>query len=246
MSNKSSEYAVPYGAFELKRCYQRNFALAVGIVTFFYVVGTLIFIFLSHESRGEAPVAVRTIVIDDIASLAPPPTLQRLPPRVAYAAPQVQAPTVGIPQAVPDEEAPENVTIATQQELKVISAPPVQDLGGGSGVVEEIIISDIDELLPKPDEFVPVEEMPVVIKRVEPEYPDLARRAGIEGTVWVKALVDRSGKVRDVIILKDSGANAGFEEAAVKAAHGYVYKPAISNGQPVAVWVAYKVNFKIK
>jgi len=244
MSNKSSEYVVPYGAFELKKSYQRNFALAVGIVTALYVVGILIFVIITHRSEGEAPVAVRTIVIDDIASLAPPPTLQRLPPRVAYAAPQVQAPTVGIPQAVPDEEAPENVTIATQQELKVISAPPVEDLGQEGG--EEIIIYDIDELLPKPDEFVPVEEMPVAVKKVEPKYPELARRAGIEGTVWVKALVDKSGKVRDVIILKESGANAGFEEAAIKSAYGYAYKPAISNGQPVAVWVAYKVNFKIK
>jgi protein TonB len=244
MSSRSSQYAVPYGAFELKRCYQRNFALAVGIVTVLYVVGTLIFILITHRSGGEAPVAVRTIVIDDIASLAPPPNLQRLPPRVAYAAPQVQAPTVGIPQAVPDEEAPENITMATQQELKVISAPPVEDLGDESA--EEIVIYDLDELLPKPDEFVPVEEMPVAIKKVDPAYPDLARRAGVEGTVWVKALVDKAGKVRDVIILKDSGANAGFEEAAIQAAHKYVYKPAISNGQPVAVWVAYKVNFKIK
>jgi len=126
----------------------------------------------------------------------------------------------------------------------VISAPPVEDLGQEG--VEEIIIYDLDELLPRPDEFVPVEEMPVAIRKVDPKYPDLARKAGIEGTVWVKALVDKSGKVRDVIILKESGANAGFEEAAVKSAYGYVYKPAISNGQPVAVWVAYKVNFKIR
>lgn len=244
MSNKSPEYVVPYGAFELKRSYQRNFGLAVGIVTLVYVIATLIFIVVTHRGEGEAPVAVRTIVIDDIANLAPPPTLQRLPPRVAYAAPQVQAPTVGIPQAVPDEEAPENVTMATQQELKVISAPPVEDLGQEGA--EEIIIYDLDELLPRPDEFVPVEEMPVAIRKVDPKYPDLARKAGIEGTVWVKALVDKSGKVRDVIILKESGANAGFEEAAIKSAYGYVYKPAISNGQPVAVWVAYKVNFKIR
>jgi protein TonB len=245
VSNESTEYLTPYGAFELKRCYQRNFALAVGIVTALYLVGILIFIFVTHRPGKEAPVAVRTIVIDDIASLAPPPTLQRLPPRVAYAAPQVQAPTVGIPQAVPDEEAPENVTMATQQELKVISAPPVEDLGEEGGA-EQIIIADLDELLPKPDEFVPVEEMPVAVKKVEPQYPELARRAGIEGSVWVKALVDKSGKVRNVIIMKESGANAGFEEAAIKAAYGYVYKPAISNGQPVAVWVAYKVNFKIR
>jgi protein TonB len=81
---------------------------------------------------------------------------------------------------------------------------------------------------------------------VTPKYPDLAQRANIEGTVWVKALVDKEGKVRDVIIVKNSGANAGFEEAAIDAAKQTVWKPAISNGQPIAVWVTYKVDFKLK
>jgi protein TonB len=100
--------------------------------------------------------------------------------------------------------------------------------------------------LPPPEEFVPYDELPVAIKEVQPEYPPLAKQAGIEGVVWVKALVDKSGKVRDAIIFKPSGASAGFEAAALRAAYQREYKPAISDGKPVAIWVTYPVRFLTK
>ena len=77
-------------------------------------------------------------------------------------------------------------------------------------------------------------------------YPPIAQRAGIQGAVWVKALVDKEGTVRDVVIEKGSDANAGFEEAAIDAAKKTVWKPAIANGQPTAVWVTYKVEFVLR
>jgi len=46
-------------------------------------------------------------------------------------------------------------------------------------------------------------------------------------------------------LVKESGANAGFEEAALKAARKRKYRPALQNGQPVAVWVTYKKIFKL-
>ena len=122
--------------------------------------------------------------------------------------------------------------------------PPVMDLDEVGD--KDIVIENMDELLPSPDEFVAYEEAPQKIEEITPKYPEMARRAGIEGVVWVNALVDKEGKVRDVIIVKDSGANAGFEEAAIEAAKETTWKPAISNGQPVALWVTYKIVFKLK
>ena len=84
------------------------------------------------------------------------------------------------------------------------------------------------------------------VETVKPLYPEMARRAGIEGFVWVNVLLDKKGKVRDVKIKIDSGANAGFEEAAIKAAKQTSWKPAISNGQPVALWVSYKIIFTLR
>jgi len=67
-----------------------------------------------------------------------------------------------------------------------------------------------------PRTFVPVEKEPVVVKKVEPKYPDLAMRAGLEGKVWVKIWVDKEGKAKQVVILKSDAEI--FNEPAMEAA----------------------------
>lgn len=235
---------VTYGAFELKRSYQKHLGLALIIAGALHIViiGGF-FIYSSISTR--VPEAKGVVRIKTIAELAPPPSLsQTQAPQVAVAAPGVAPPSVGIPKAVPDEEAPEDVTVATQEELGKIQDLSAQSIMGGSG---DSIAVDIpqEEYLPSAEEFVPYDELPVALSEVKPEYPPLARQAGIEGTVWIKALVDKNGNVRDVVIYKPSGSSAGFEEAAKEVAYKIKYKPAISNNQPVAVWVAYPVHFTL-
>jgi TonB family protein len=52
--------------------------------------------------------------------------------------------------------------------------------------------------------------------------------------------------VRDALIAKSSGSNVGFDEAAIKAALQRRYRPALQNGRPVAVWVTYKIVFRLE
>jgi len=96
----------------------------------------------------------------------------------------------------------------------------------------------------EPDSFIHVEEMPVEVYHQRPIYPEMARASNAAGTVWVQALVKPDGTVGDARILKPSGKGVGFEEAALVAAYQNRYRPAIQSGRPVAVWVAYKVDFK--
>jgi len=104
----------------------------------------------------------------------------------------------------------------------------------------------VRQAVPTDSLFVPVEEAPIQVKSVTPDYPTEAANEGIEGTVWVKALIDKTGTVIDAIIFKDSGKGAGFEEAALNAAYKTKWKPAKSDGKPIAVWVTYKLDFNIK
>lgn len=235
-----------YGAIELKRCYQKHLGLAVIIAGALHLVVIGGFLLYSNIT-AKVPEAAGVVRIKTIAELAAPPSVsQTQTPQVAVAAPGIAPPSIGIPEAVPDEEAPEEVTIATQEELGKIadlSATSIIGEGGGDSIAIEIPLEDY---LPPPDEFVPYDELPMALNEVKPEYPPLAKQAGIEGTVWIKALVDKKGNVRDVIIYKKSGSSAGFEEVAKEAAYKIKYKPAISNNQPVAVWVVYKVAFKLK
>jgi TonB family protein len=101
---------------------------------------------------------------------------------------------------------------------------------------------ETSDFTPKEDEFVPVEIMPELIHQVRPEYPEEARKEGIEGATWVKALVDTEGNVSKVELGKTSGVDA-LDQAALEAAKEFKFKPGLQKGKPVAVWVNFKVDF---
>lgn len=228
------------GAFELKRTYQRNMAfgsLAV-LLLFAVIIGSVALIkVLTAKDAIDAP----TIIIKSISELGPPPSVAKKQVQVKVTQ-EIAPPSFALPEAVPDEEVVEDFVVVSQEQLAEISSPVLGEGEGGGDIVVDIPIEDY---IPAPDEFVPVEEQPVALKLENPTYPAMAKKAGIEGDVWVKVLVDKSGDVRDAIIYISSGANAGFEEAAMEAAKKGKWKPAMQNKQPVAVWVAYKIEFKL-
>jgi TonB family protein len=85
-------------------------------------------------------------------------------------------------------------------------------------------------------------ELPEVLSRVEPDVPpdSLGGSRGVETTVLVEALVCRDGRVHDVKIRKSV---PPFDAAAIDAVRQWVFKPARSNGRPIAVWVAIPIKF---
>ncbi len=238
-SFNSSLYS-PYGAYELKAKYQRNFLVStIAMVLFVGVIVATYFIVtnLPEEDFADAP----AVVVKTVADLGPPPSVAKRPPQVQVSAPNVAAPRVGIPKPVADEEVlDEDVVLATRDELAEIVAPDITQMGEGGGNVQ-IDISD-EDFLPAPEDFVAVEVYPEMIHKEVPEYPRLAKQAGITGTVWVKALVDEEGNVMKAIVGKSSGV-ASLDEAAVKAAYNNKFKPGIQNGRPVKVWVTYEMEF---
>jgi protein TonB len=233
----------PYGNYELKSKYQRNFGLGTLAVLVF--VGLIVAVGYILTAMPEEQLATNEpVVVKTVADLGPPPSVARKPPQVAVEAPQAAAPKVGIPKPVADEEViDEDVVLATREELAEIIAP---DVGATDGEEGRDIVVDIqeDDYLPAPDEFVPVEIYPEMIYQEKPEYPRFAKNAGVEGVVWVQALVDKEGNVVKAQVGKSSGTVA-LDEAAVEAAYDNKFKPGIQNGAPVACWVTYKVEFSL-
>ena len=170
------------------------------------------------------------------SELGPPPSItsSSAAPAVAVAAPSVK-PSVGIPVPVPDAEINPEQTIATQTEMS--ATPGEIGEGGGAGDIK------IEDEGPPPD-FVPFEKEPVAIKKMHPAYPEIARRAGVEGTVWLKVWVDKEGKVRKAEILK-SDADI-FNQPAINAAMQWVFTPALMKNGPVSVWVSIPFRFKLQ
>jgi TonB family protein len=92
-----------------------------------------------------------------------------------------------------------------------------------------------------------IEKSPIVQKWGALIYPKAAEYAGIEDSVQVKVLVDRTGRVRDVNVITPSGCpECGFEESALKAAFDTRWKPAEKDGAPTSVWVVYEIRFLLR
>ncbi len=142
--------------------------------------------------------------------------------------------------------------------------PPILIETPGSDILDEIdyFTSELDfyEDVPPPapprqdDDafeayFVAVEEMPEIIGGIQAlsrhlTYPELARRAGVEGVVYVLAYVDEQGIVRHTEIAR--GIGAGCDEAAAAAIMKVRFSPGKQRGQPVKVRVMVPVRFSLR
>jgi TonB family protein len=95
----------------------------------------------------------------------------------------------------------------------------------------------------KPQLQVPAEAMQRRIRHeVAPEYPERARRAGVQGTVLLDAVVSAEGAVRQVKVV--SGPEA-LSLAAIDAVRWWRYEPYLVNGQPATVETTITVNFRL-
>jgi len=225
-----------YGAVELKAVAKKYIFwgwVVATVLTFSFIGSYYLIGWLTEE---EEPVhMVRILKYSD---LGPPPSLShQAAPSVAVAGAAVR-PSVGIPVPVPDAEVSPEQSFMSQTEMSQQAAPAAAELGDGEMMGE----LQIEEDGPPPD-FVPYEKEPTVVKRVEPKYPDLALRAGLEGNVFVKVWVDKEGKVRQVVLLKSDAPI--FEEAAIAAAQQWVFTPAVMQKGPVSVWVSIPFRFRL-
>lgn len=87
----------------------------------------------------------------------------------------------------------------------------------------------------------PIGGLGAILKKVE--YPELARKAGVEGKVYVMAFISTSGEVDDVKVIK--GIGGGCDEAAVMAVKNSKFNPAKNEGKNVKVKYALPITFKI-
>jgi protein TonB len=76
----------------------------------------------------------------------------------------------------------------------------------------------------------------------QPEYPPVARAARVEGTVILEAVIDETGAVRDVKVLRSIPL---LDRAAVAAVSRWQYEPTRLNGQPVAIVMTVTVTFRL-
>lgn len=231
----TQQVALKYGASELRALYQK-FALRalitaglihVALIGSYYVAESL----FAEEDRTYFITRDRSFLLSQPPSNNPSQTV----PRVSIGA----RPSAGIPVPIPDADISPEATIASQPELNQPSVISDSAMGEGGMI---IMPATIEEDIP-PDIFKPVEKLPVPVVSPAPKYPEIARRAGIEGTVWIRIWVTREGKAKKAEILKSD--SDLFDQPALDAAMHWVFTPAVMNNGPVAVWVSIPFRFKL-
>jgi TonB family protein len=84
---------------------------------------------------------------------------------------------------------------------------------------------------------------PTILFQVEPEYSEEARKAKYNGEVTLTVVVDASGQVKNVKVVR--GVGMGLDEKAIEAVSKWKFKPGMKNGQPVAVMANIVVTFRL-
>jgi protein TonB len=84
---------------------------------------------------------------------------------------------------------------------------------------------------------------PQLVNRVEPSYPEAARKARMEGVVILEAIITANGNVEEVKVLKS--VNPLLDAAATRAVQQWKYRPATLNGRAVRVYLTVTVTFNL-
>jgi TonB family protein len=182
---------------------------------------------LSASANNSAVMAVRQ-------NLPLPSSKQNLP---ALQTPPTQpAPSTAM-NAPPRTAASAPITSATKPPEKGISSPStsVPVLDNDAPAAPKIVAGHV---LRPTDRFIPCH----LTYRVEPVYPDEAKRNGIEGTVKLHLSVTSDGSVRDIKLVSGPPLLA---LAALDAAQYWRYMPALLNGQPIETEQDIEITFRL-
>ncbi len=89
-----------------------------------------------------------------------------------------------------------------------------------------------------------IDQAPEPLHRAKPDYSPDMRQARAEGVVSAYLLVDADGSVQDVKITADIGWDSA--QVATQALRRFTFRPAIKNGEPVAVWILHRIRFEFQ
>ena len=132
--------------------------------------------------------------------------------------PRPLLPTVPIP--VEDPAVPEDLTIETTDVDFDLQLPPMPEGDGFFSIAQPRPIAD-----------------------VFPEYPESEQKKGVKGEVELSLLVDETGIVKNVQVVKNTTNSKVCEQSAIRAAYQMKFMPAKKNKKYVAVWVRKNYKF---
>lgn len=211
-----------HAGVDLRRSY--NIFLQFGlIVALLFIIGL---VKINLASEPPQPIAIdmqEEVVMEEVIQTK---TIETPPP----------PPRPPVPVEVPNDEIIEDEILDLDAEL---------DLDGPLDLPPPPPPSDEEE----EDFFVVVENMPVLeggIGKLQKsvKYPEMARRAGIEGRVTIQFIVNEQGKVENPVVIR--GIGGGCDEAALEAVKKAKFSPGMQRGRPVRVQYSLPITFRLQ
>jgi protein TonB len=146
-------------------------------------------------------------------------------------------------EMIKEDEAPPPVMASTG----VVGGVPGGVPGGSMGGVIGSVLSSTPVAVPKiaTPQRVRVSSgvsTGMLVRRVQPNYPPLARQARIQGVVVLQAQISKDGNIENLQLI--SG-HPMLAPAAIEAVKQWKYKPYLLNGEPVEVETQVQVNFTL-
>jgi len=170
------------------------------------------------------------------------PTVEPIPPTLPHTSIAPPASHTGIVVPVSDEAKIEDVVTPTAADVTgtgTATDEPSVEPGAVAGPPPVM-----EDTLPARGVPVRVDQPPVAIAQPRPNYPDIAREAGIEGNVRVYILIGKDGHVLRAE-LDDKVHVPMLDASALEGAKRWVFTPAYVNGHPVAVWETLPFEFTL-
>lgn len=203
---------------DLRRRYNKVFGICTAITFILHTAVVVIFptFAASASNRQKKQLIIENVDIPETRQIKRPPP----PPRPA------------VPIETESEDVPDDVTIESTDldfDDALVDLPPPPP--PGSEEEEEEIL-----------EFYMVEQKPELVHSVAPVYPEIARKAGLTGKVFLKFLVDKTGRVSNVSVLRGQEI---FRQAAIDAILQFKFKAAQQNDKPVSVWMTQPISFRL-
>ena len=211
------------------------------------VIGSVVAASLWYvEDVPEPPIPVQFYAAAPPPPPPPPPAAPKAAPQKTVTKPQpttpqkVMAPTAipeNIPQPLPAPEPPAPVSEGVEGGVE--GGVPGGVVGGVLGGTPGGTGSELGAPLRVGGDV----KAPILKQRIEPLYPEAARKTRMQGVVILEAIITADGNVANVKVLKS--VNPLLDAAAERAVSQWVYKPATLNGRAVSVYLTVTVNFQL-
>lgn len=246
-----------YGAYEIRRRYNRTVAVALGItIAAFAVLVSIPAIMDWINSQKEEQVTAVDITPTDLT--APPPLDETEPPPPPPPPPPVLETVKFTPPVVTDEEVKEDPPPVQTEETPQIST--VTQEGNGD---QDIVIPDATGpavVEPAADQIFTVVEQAAtfpggeaamqkwIANRIDQKgYPAMEREAGISGTCYVTFVVEKDGSITDIKLLRGVSGGPGYNKLAQEVVKEMPpWKPGKQNGHEVRVQFNLPIRFTLR